>query len=86
MITLYTKAGCKYCNIIKKTFLENEVDYHEVNLSDKENRDKFITEYPGVQSVPFGTYENGKPVGGTGDYKQLLAEIVRMKGKDSEDS
>ena len=78
MIKIYTKQDCKFCNMLKSVLKQNNVEYSEVDLSIKANRDEFISVYPGVKSVPYGVDENGKAIG-TGDYRSVIESIIKEK-------
>lgn len=69
--------------MLKKVLKQNNVEYDEVNLSDKKNRDEFIKTYPGVKMVPYGVDETGKAIG-TGDYRSVIGSIAMKKDTNDE--
>lgn len=53
MITVYTKDNCPACVQFKADLQKNNQEYVEINIGRDISREDFITQYPGVRSVPF---------------------------------
>jgi len=59
MIKIYTVPKCKKCKEVKKYLLENSIDYEEIDLAAKENREaRAFYRSLGIQTAPVIVGEN----------------------------
>ena len=53
MLTLYSKNGCPYCEVVKDFFIENKVLFQERKVDENEEYLKELIELGKKRQVPF---------------------------------
>jgi len=72
-ITIYTTSVCPYCVRAKALFDRKSLKYEEVNVEDKQERDKMIEKAGGRRTVP-QIFIGSVHVGGCDDLYALEKE------------
>ena len=59
-IKMYTQPNCLYCKNIKDAFVENEIDYDEIDITKEENREEWnlVTRLSGLGLTPTITFRD----------------------------
>lgn len=52
VINMYSTESCGYCRLAKEWFNENNIEFNEILLDNKDAISKFIKECPGLKTVP----------------------------------
>jgi glutaredoxin-like protein NrdH len=51
-IVVYSKNGCPNCDLTKAYLKKKGLLFEECNLDDADNREFFVSKYPGIRSMP----------------------------------
>lgn len=79
--TLYTKAGCVYCDRVKEHLKNRAVSYTEVRIDHSvENLDELKSRLPGVKTVP-QFFVGSVHVGGCDETIMYLADVYGPTNK-----
>lgn len=73
-LTIYTKAACPNCDIVKQHCMIRGIAYTEVTLGTPEDIEKFKAEYPNVRAVPYVLGPSGV-IGGFTAFKTWLRTV-----------
>jgi glutaredoxin len=76
MITIYTRAGCRYCDLSKSLLDLHRVPYNELSLDTDITVEQLKSLVPGARSVP-QIMDDGLHIGG---YKEL-ARYLEQNGQ-----
>ena len=71
-VTIYSGDNCKYCNLAKEFFKENNIDYIEHNVSSDMDAKKFLFSKK-VMSVPFIMIDDKEFIGF--DKEKIINEL-----------
>ncbi len=72
-VSIYTTVTCKYCNLAKDFFKENNVSYNEYNVGADREKLQEMMDKSGQRGVPVITVDNEVIVGFDEDrLKELL--------------
>ena len=75
IIDVYSKDGCKYCDILKEWLNENDVEYNFHDLTDDTKRTAFYEKY-NVNSVPQVFLDNHL-IGGSENFEHYKIPLTR---------
>jgi glutaredoxin len=73
VITVYTKADCKYCTFAKQLLRFKQIEYDEVKVGEDIPRDTVVELFPNVRTLPI-IVVNGVNIGGYDNLVQYLKE------------
>jgi glutaredoxin len=80
--TIYSKSGCHYCNLAKRSIKHNNLIYNEINCDDyifeeKENFLSFIESKSGKPCKTFPIiFYNGKFIGGYNETIEFMNNLL----------
>jgi glutaredoxin-like YruB-family protein len=75
-VTIYTTPTCPYCEMVKRFFQKNNVEYEEKNVANDQAAVKEMIEKSGQMGVPIIDI-NGEIV--VGFNKEKLSELLNIK-------
>ena len=75
-VTIYTTPTCPYCEMVKRFFRKNNVEYEEKNVANDQVAVKEMIEKSGQMGVPIIDI-NGEIV--VGFNKEKLSELLNIK-------
>jgi len=75
-VTIYTTPTCPYCEMVKRFFRKNNVEYEEKNVANDQAAVKEMIEKSGQMGVPIIDI-NGEIV--VGFNKEKLSELLNIK-------
>jgi len=73
VITVYTKADCKYCTYAKQLLRSKQIEYEEVKVGIDIPRDTVVQLFPNVRTLPIIVVK-GVNIGGYENLVQYLKE------------
>ena len=82
-ITIYTVAGCTYCEKIKELMHRANTEYNTIMVGKDMTREEFKIKYPFVSGFPF-TVVDGVEVGGLVETVKLFVEKGLVSSKKNE--
>jgi glutaredoxin len=73
VITVYTKADCKFCTYAKQLLRSKQIEYNEVKVGEDVPRDTVVELFPNARTLPI-IVVNGVNIGGYDNLVQYLKE------------
>ena len=75
-VTIYSTPTCPYCEMVKKFFKKNEIEYEEINVAEDHAAAREMMDKSGQMGVPV-TDIDGEIV--VGFDKSKLSELLNIK-------